>query len=62
MEKSADRKEYLRNYYQTHKERYKETVKIWRNSHPEKVKEYNHRQYERRKALRQEQKGSGEDA
>ena len=62
MEKSADRKEYLRNYYQTHKERYKETVKIWRSSHPEKVKEYNRRQYERRKALRQEQKGSVEDA
>lgn len=61
MKKSADRKEYLRNYYQTHKERYKETVKTWRSSHPEKVKEYNHRQYERRKALRQEQKGSGED-
>lgn len=61
MNKSTDRKEYFRNYYQTHKERYKETVKIWRSSHPEKVKEYNRRQYERRKALRQEQKGSGED-
>lgn len=60
MEKSADRKEYLRNYYQTHKERYKETVKIWRSSHPEKVKEYNRRQYERRKAKKGEGARSGE--
>lgn len=62
MGKITDRKEYLRNYYQTHKEKYRETARRWRKNNPEKVKETNHIQYERRKALRQEQKGSGEDA
>lgn len=65
MEKDIGRKEYLRNYYQAHKEKYRETARRWRQNNPEKVKEVNRQQYLRRKALRQEQKkeegaGSGE--
>lgn len=48
------------------RERYPDRVRsylnAWRKANPDKVKEYNRQYYERRKALRQEQKGSGEDA
>ena len=56
----SDRKEYLRKYYQTHKERYRENCREWRKANPDKVKENNHRQYERRKALKQ--KGADTDS
>lgn len=45
-----------KKWRQNHPERFYAMVKRWREANPEKVKEYNHRQYERRKALRQEQK------
>ena len=33
--------------------------KKWREAHPEKVKEYNHAQYLRRKALKEQEKEDG---
>ena len=46
---SDNRKEYLKSYYQSHKQRYAETARIWRAQNPDKVSEYNHRQYIKRK-------------
>lgn len=52
MEKNTDRKEYLRQYYQAHKERYRENARAWRKANPDKVKEQNRIQYEKLKAKR----------
>lgn len=61
MEKDARKKEYMRQYYQTHKERFRENCRAWRKANPDKVRESNHIQYERRKALKQGKK-KGESA
>lgn len=53
MDNKPDRKEYLRQYYQAHKERYKENALAWRKANPDKVREINRRQYERLKVLKQ---------
>ena len=54
MEKKTDQKEYKRQYYQEHKERYREVSRAWKKANPDKVREINHRQYLRRKALKQQ--------
>jgi len=55
---SDNRKEYLKAYYQSHKKRYAETAKAWRAKNPDKVSEYNHRQYLRRKAEKENENRS----
>ena len=60
MEKDAHKKEYMRQYYQTHKERFRENCRAWRKANPDKVRESNHQQYLRRKALKQ--KGADTDS
>lgn len=58
MGKNTDRKEYLRQYYQDHKETYRETARRWRQRNPEKVKEINRQQYLKRKARKENENRS----
>lgn len=51
-----DKKEYMKKYWAEHMDERRRSRKKWREAHPEKVKEYNHAQYLRRKALREQEK------
>lgn len=44
--------EYLRAWRKAHPDRDKAIRDKWRKANPDKVREINHRQYERRKALK----------
>ena len=46
----TDRKEYYRQYYQEHKAERKARVREWKDKNKDKVSEYNHTSYIRRKA------------
>lgn len=48
-----DKAAYDKEWRKANPEKYRACLKRWRDSHPDKIKEYNHRQYERRKALKQ---------
>ena len=37
---NEQRKEYSRNYYRTHKDKFKTYIRKWRQDHPEKISEY----------------------
>jgi len=53
--------EYMKQYRQDHKEEIRERIKRWRQERPEWVREQNHKQYLRRKALRAAEKGENTD-
>lgn len=50
----ADRKEYMKAYYQAHKAEHAEWCRKWRADNPEKVKAINHEQYLKRKEAKRE--------
>lgn len=52
-----DRKEYMKKWRAEHKEEHKESNRKWREKNPDKIQEYNHRQYLRRKALKEAERG-----
>ena len=54
------RTEYNREWRKSHPELMKASRDRWRKANPDKIKEYNRRQYERRKALKQ--KGADTDS
>lgn len=62
----TDRKEYYRQYYQEHKAERKARVREWKDKNRDKVSEYNHTSYIRRKSqnttetTHQEGGGAGE--
>lgn len=52
--------ESCKKWRKAHPERFKASLYQWRKANPDKVRESNHRQYERRKALKQ--KGADTDS
>lgn len=54
-----DKAAYDREWRKANPEKFKASVKKWRDAHPEKVKEINHKQYLRRKALKQKGADTG---
>ena len=53
---NEEKKRRKHEYYERHKDKAKAQIRDWQARNPDKVKEYNHRQYLRRKALKN---GSG---
>lgn len=53
MQVSEDRKAKMREYNSNHAEERKQKNKEWRDRNPDKIREYNHRQYLRRKAQKE---------
>jgi len=56
MTVSEERKAQMRKYYAEHKEEYAERLKKWATENPDKIREYNHKQYLKRKARKEEEK------
>lgn len=48
---------YMREWRKKNPEKVKKSVDKWRSKNKDKISEYNHRQYLRRKALKDSQKG-----
>lgn len=56
MNTSNSRAEYMRNWRKKNPEKKKKYADAWRSKNTDKISEYNHRQYLRRKALKDSQK------
>jgi hypothetical protein len=48
-----DKKEYMKQYRAEHRAEHAAEMRRWRAAHPDRVKEQNHEQYLRRKALKE---------